>query len=111
MNVCTQRRTKSSNFLEHDAILTHPTHTHTHTQTHTHTHAEALPVGLIGRPDGAHGHRAPGAGAQARARGGARVGNDVRCAAYQGDSRDRPVADCHAVGLPRARRASGAGSA
>jgi hypothetical protein len=40
---------------------------------------EALPGGLPGRPDGAHGHRAPGVGAQARAPGGARVGDGAMC--------------------------------
>ena len=34
----------------------------------------------------AHGHRAPGVGAQARARGGARVGDGVRGAAHQDHS-------------------------
>ena len=49
---------------------------------------EALPGGLRGRPDGAHGHRAPGVGAHARARGGARVGDGARGAAHQDHSGD-----------------------
>ena len=44
---------------------------------------QALPGGLAGRPDGAHGHRALGVGAQAQARGSAGHGNRVLLPTWQ----------------------------